>query len=99
VRHWIGIEQQETESRHGTFIAACAKAFFPDITVEAAEPLAALRLVAAELSVTMTQQSLSHHVPEGVVLHELPWFRYRTPLWAVWHQSVYGRWSASSGTF
>ncbi|HDR8923240.1 TPA: LysR family transcriptional regulator [Burkholderia contaminans] len=86
-QHWIGVAQQETASRHGAFVAACAKAgFSPNITVEATEPLAALGLVTAELGVTMIQQSLRHQVPEGVTLRELPWFSYHTPLWAAWHQ-------------
>lgn len=84
---WIGMTQKEGTLRHGSFVAACAKAgFVPDITVEAAEPLAALGLVAAGLGVTMIQQSLRHQVPEGVVLRELPWFCYHTPLWAAWHK-------------
>ncbi|MCK9927399.1 LysR substrate-binding domain-containing protein, partial [Frankia sp. Mgl5] len=77
----------ESAPRHGAFVAACAKAgFSPDISVEATPPLAALGLVAAGLGVTMIQQSLRHQVPEGVVLRELPWFSYRTPLWAAWHK-------------
>ncbi|MBR7939083.1 LysR family transcriptional regulator [Burkholderia cenocepacia] len=84
---WIGVTQQESAPRHGAFVAACAKAgFSPDISVEATEPLAALGLVAAGLGVTMIQQSLRHQVSEGVVLRELPWFSYRTPLWAAWHK-------------
>ena len=70
-----------------TFIATCAKAgFTPDITMEASEPLAALGLVAAGLGMTMIQQSLRHQAPPGVVLHELPWFQYRTSLWVAWHR-------------
>ncbi|MDN0074538.1 LysR family substrate-binding domain-containing protein [Crenobacter sp. SG2303] len=86
-QHWIDVAQKESALRHGTFVAACAKAgFAPEITVEATEPLAALGLVAAGLGVTMIQQSLRHQVPEGVVLRELPWFCYRTPLWVAWHK-------------
>ncbi|EON18683.1 LysR family transcriptional regulator [Cupriavidus sp. GA3-3] len=84
---WIGVMHQETALRHDTFIAACARAgFTPTITMEATEPLAALGLVAAGLGVTTIQQSLRHQAPPGVVLHELSWFSYRTPLWAAWHK-------------
>lgn len=84
---WIGVMHHETALRHDTFIAACARAgFTPTITMEATEPLAALGLVAAGLGVTTIQQSLRHQAPRGVVLHELSWFSYRTPLWAVWHK-------------
>ena len=84
---WIGVMHKETALRHDLFVAACAKAgFTPDITMQATEPLAALGLVAAGLGVTMIQQSLRHQAPDGVVLHELPWFSYRTPLWAAWHR-------------
>jgi outer membrane receptor for ferrienterochelin and colicin len=34
----------------------------------------------------MIQHSLRHHAPAGVALRELPWFNYRTPLWAAWHR-------------
>jgi len=84
---WIGVMHQESALRHDTFIAACAKAgFTPEITMEATEPLAALGLVAAGLGVTTIQQSLRHQAPAGVVLRELSWFQYRTPLWAAWHK-------------
>ncbi|MGF6771865.1 DNA-binding transcriptional LysR family regulator [Paraburkholderia sp. GAS199] len=84
---WIGVMHKEGLIRHDNFIAACAKAgFTPDISMEATEPLAALGLVAAGLGLTMVQRSLRHQAPEGVVLHELPWFGYRSALWAVWHR-------------
>lgn len=84
---WIGVMHREGVLRHDTFIAACAKAgFTPDISLEASEPLAALGLVAAGLGMTMVQQSLQHQAPRGVVLHELPWFDYRTSLWVAWHR-------------
>ncbi len=86
-QHWIGVMHKETALRHDTFIAACASAgFTPTITMEATEPLAALGLVAAGLGVTTIQQSLRHQAPAGVVLRELSWFSYRTPLWAAWHK-------------
>ncbi|SOZ38573.1 LysR family transcriptional regulator [Cupriavidus neocaledonicus] len=84
---WIGVMHQETALRHDAFIAACARAgFTPTITMEATEPLAALGLVAAGLGMTTIQQSLRHQAPAGVVLHELSWLDYRTPLWAAWHK-------------
>jgi DNA-binding transcriptional LysR family regulator len=84
---WIGVMHKEGVLRHDNFLAACAKAgFTPDIAMEATEPLAALGLVAAGLGLTMVQQSLRHQAPDGVVLHELPWFSYRSALWAVWHR-------------
>lgn len=84
---WIGVMHKESALRHDTFIAACAKAgFTPAISLEATEPLAALGLVAAGLGVTTVQRSLRHQAPAGVVLRELSWFAYRTPLWAAWHK-------------
>ncbi|MGO4304088.1 LysR substrate-binding domain-containing protein [Cupriavidus sp. RAF12] len=84
---WIGVMHKESALRHDTFIAACAKAgFTPAITMEATEPLAALGLVAAGLGITTIQQSLRHQAPDGVVLRELSWLTYRTPLWAAWHR-------------
>ncbi|WP_144147221.1 LysR family transcriptional regulator [Paraburkholderia sp. BCC1884] len=84
---WIGVMHKEGALRHDNFVAACAKAgFTPNIALEATEPLAALGLVAAGLGLTMVQQSLRHQAPDGVVLHELSWFSYRSALWAVWHR-------------
>jgi DNA-binding transcriptional LysR family regulator len=78
---------KEGALRHDNFVAACARAgFTPHIALEATEPLAALGLVAAGLGLTMVQQSLRHQAPDGVVLHELSWFTYRSALWAVWHR-------------
>ncbi|WP_020655900.1 LysR substrate-binding domain-containing protein [Massilia niastensis] len=84
---WISIVNRANALKHDDFIAACAKAgFTPEITMEAAEPQAALGLVAAGLGMAMIQQSLRYQAPRGVVLHELPWFGYRTPLWIAWHR-------------
>jgi DNA-binding transcriptional LysR family regulator len=78
---------KETELKHDNFVAACARAgFTPRVSMEASEPLTALGLVAAGLGMAMIQNSLRHHAPAGVVLRELPWFTYRTPLWAAWHR-------------
>jgi DNA-binding transcriptional LysR family regulator len=84
---WIAVRHQETGPQHDNFMAACARAgFTPNIQMEASEPTTALGLVAAGLGVAMVQQGLRHQAPPGVVLRELPWFTYRTPLWAAWHR-------------
>lgn len=84
---WIAVRHQETGLQHDNFMAACARAgFTPKILMEASEPITALGLVAAGLGVAMVQQGLRHQAPPGVVLRELPWFTYRTPLWAAWHR-------------
>jgi DNA-binding transcriptional LysR family regulator len=86
-QEWIGVGHKEDVPKHDTFIAACARlGFMPDVKMEASEPLTALGLVAAGRGMTMIQSSLRHHAPAGVLLRELPWFSYRTPLWAVWHR-------------
>jgi DNA-binding transcriptional LysR family regulator len=86
-QNWISVVNRVSTLKHDDFIAACARAgFVPAVTMEAAEPQAALGLVAAGLGMTMIQQSLRYQAPRGVVLHELPWFAYRTPLWIAWHK-------------
>lgn len=84
---WIAVRHKESMLSRDEFVAACAVAgFTPNIKMEATEPLTALGLVAAGLGVAAIQHSLRHQAPAGVVLHELPWFAYRTPLWLVWHK-------------
>ena len=84
---WIGVVNRVNPLKHDDFVAACARAgFTPDIALEAAESQAALGLVAAGLGLTVLQGSLRYQAPPGVVLHELPWFDYRTPLWLAWHR-------------
>ncbi|MFM0343135.1 LysR substrate-binding domain-containing protein [Paraburkholderia sp. BL9I2N2] len=84
---WIAVLHKENVLNHDTFVAACARAgFTPAISMEATEPLTALGLVAAGLGAAMIQRSLRHQAPAGVVLREVPWFTYRTPLWAAWHR-------------
>ena len=86
-QEWIAVGHQENLQQHDNFVAACARAVFtPNIQMVATEPLTALGLVAASLGITMIQQSLRHHAPAGVVLRELAWFSYRTPLWVAWHK-------------
>lgn len=85
--NWISVVNRASALQHDGFIAACARAgFTPTITLEAAEPQAALGLVAAGLGLSMIQQSLRYQAPRGVVLHALPWFACRTPLWVAWHR-------------
>lgn len=86
-QEWIGVGHHENPQQHDNFVAACARAgFTPNIHMVASEPLTALGLVAASLGITMIQQSLRHQAPAGVVLRELSWFSYRTPLWVAWHR-------------
>ncbi|MGF6572420.1 DNA-binding transcriptional LysR family regulator [Paraburkholderia sp. GAS333] len=84
---WIAVLQKEGALKHDNFVAACARAgFTPRISMEATEPLTALGLVAAGLGSTMIQSGLRRQAPVGVVLREVPWMTYRTPLWAAWHK-------------
>lgn len=54
-------------------LAACASVgWTPDLRYEAADPTAALGLVAAGLGLALVQQSLSAAAPAGVVLRPLP---------------------------
>lgn len=86
-QEWIAVMHKESSLKHDVFFAACARAgFTPNVRMEATEPLTALGLVAANLGMAMIQSSLRHHAPAGVVLREVPWFTYRTPLWAAWHK-------------
>jgi DNA-binding transcriptional LysR family regulator len=85
--NWIAVLQKEGALKHDNFVAACARAgFTPTISMEATEPLTALGLVAAGLGSAMIQSSLRRQAPAGVVLREVSWFAYRTPLWAAWHK-------------
>ena len=85
--NWIGVINHVNALKHDDFIAACARAgFTPEVTMQATESQAALGLVAAGLGMTFIQRSLGYQAPRGVVLHEVPWFDYRAPLWLVWHK-------------
>jgi len=69
------------------FVAACMRAGFnPDVHLEVTEPMTALRLVGAGLGVAMLQKNLRSIAPENVVLREVPWMQYTTPVWAAWHR-------------
>ncbi|WP_342120845.1 LysR family transcriptional regulator [Pseudoduganella sp. OTU4001] len=84
---WIAVRYKEGRPGHDNFVAACARAgFTPQVKMEATEPLAALGLVAAGLGLTMVQYSLRNQAPDGVVLRDLAWLTYRSPLWAAWHR-------------
>jgi DNA-binding transcriptional LysR family regulator len=84
---WISIMHKDGELEHDQLVVTCARAgFTPDVRMQAPEPLTALGLVAAGLGIAMIQQSLRHQAPAGVVLREVPWFEYRTPLWVAWHR-------------
>jgi DNA-binding transcriptional LysR family regulator len=86
-QQWILVRHKDVTRHQDNFFIECARAgFTPQIQMEATEPVTALGLVAAGLGIAMVQSSLRHQTPPGVVLRELPWFRYRTPLWAAWHK-------------
>jgi DNA-binding transcriptional LysR family regulator len=89
---WIcvasGLVTQRTGNDHKeSFVAACMKAgFTPDIHLEVTEPMTALRLVGAGLGIAMLQKNLRSSAPKNVVLREVPWMQYTTPVWAAWHR-------------
>jgi DNA-binding transcriptional LysR family regulator len=86
-QEWIALFHKASPLQHDQFVAACAQSgFTPNIRMEATEPLTALGLVAAGLGMAMVQKSVRHNAPAGVVLRDLPWFQYTTPLWAAWHR-------------
>ena len=87
IQEWIGVQQRQTTTGNDDFASACIRAgFTPDIRLEAAEPFTALGLVAAGLGIAMIQSSLRPTAPAGVVLREVPWLSFTTPLWAAWHR-------------
>lgn len=89
---WISVAGNLVTTRpdtsHGNgFVAACMKAgFSPDIHLEVTEPMTALRLVAAGLGIAMLQKNLRSIAPDNVVLREVDWMQYTTPVWAAWHR-------------
>lgn len=86
-QEWIAIQHKDGALEHDQLTITCAKAgFTPDVRMSAPEPMTALGLVAAGLGIAMIQQSLRHQAPPGVVLRDVPWFEYRTPLWVAWHR-------------
>ncbi|PLY40110.1 hypothetical protein CSZ94_22695 [Janthinobacterium sp. ROICE36] len=86
-QEWIAVLHKESGLKHDNSVAACARAgFTPDIRLEATEPLTALGPVAGGLGMAMIQHSLPQHAPAGVVVRDLPWFSYRTPLWLAWRK-------------
>ncbi|MFJ2710974.1 LysR substrate-binding domain-containing protein [Pseudomonas sp. NPDC087346] len=84
-QEWIGV--QPRQGAEDDFVSACIRAgFTPDVRMQATEPFTALGLVASGLGIAMIQKGLSHNAPPGVVLREVPWLAFTTPLWAAWHR-------------
>lgn len=84
-QEWIGV--QPRQGADDEFVSACIRAgFTPDVRMQATEPFTALGLVASGLGIAMIQKGLSHNAPPGVVLREVPWLAFTTPLWAAWHR-------------
>ncbi|MFJ4920858.1 LysR substrate-binding domain-containing protein [Streptomyces sp. NPDC088725] len=84
---WIAVKNTPAPGWRDRFIASCVEAGFrPNVTMEAAEPLTALGLVASGLGAALIQKSLLRGAPEGVVVRELPWYTASVQLWAAWHR-------------
>ncbi|WP_438299001.1 LysR substrate-binding domain-containing protein [Pseudomonas sp. NMS19W] len=84
-QEWIGVQPRQDAC--DDFLSACLRAgFTPDVRMQATEPFTALGLVASGLGIAMIQRGLSHNAPPGVVLREVPWLAFTTPLWAAWHR-------------
>ncbi|HET6861148.1 MAG TPA: LysR substrate-binding domain-containing protein [Streptomyces sp.] len=84
---WIMVENTQDPGWRDAFLASCVAAgFTPEARWEAAEPLAALGLVASGLGAAMIQKSMLRGTTEGVVVRELPWYTPSTRLWAAWHR-------------
>jgi len=84
-QEWIGV--QPRQGSDDEFVSACIRAgFTPGVRMQATEPFTALGLVASGLGIAMIQKGLSHNAPPGVVLREVPWLAFTTPLWAAWHR-------------
>ena len=54
--------------------------------MQATAPFTAFGLVASGLGIAMIRKGQSRNAPRGVVLRELPWICFTTPLWAAWHR-------------
>lgn len=86
-QEWIGVQHRQNCASREDFVSACIRAgFTPDIRMEATEPFTALGLVASGLGIAMIQKGLSRNAPPGVVLREVPWIAFTTPLWVAWHR-------------
>ncbi|WP_166220110.1 LysR substrate-binding domain-containing protein [Pseudomonas atagonensis] len=84
-QEWIGVQPRQDAG--DAFVSACIRAgFTPDVRMQASEPFTALGLVASGLGIAMIQKGLSRNAPPGVVLREVPWLAFTTPLWAAWHR-------------
>ncbi|GAA1077985.1 LysR substrate-binding domain-containing protein [Nocardiopsis metallicus] len=84
---WIAVENTRLPDWRDAFLSDSTRAgFTPRITLEAAEPLSALGLVASGLGLALVQRSMARGAPEGVLVRELPWYEQSVPLWAAWHR-------------
>ena len=84
---WIAIENTQIPDWRDAFLSGTARAgFTPKVTLEAAEPLSALGLVASGLGLALVQRSMARGAQDGVVIRELPWYEQSVPLWAAWHR-------------
>ncbi|MFD3878912.1 LysR substrate-binding domain-containing protein [Streptomyces microflavus] len=85
---WIAVESSRDPAWRDTFVASCvALGFTPDITLDAAEPLTALGLVASGFGVALVQRSMVRGTTPGVAVRELPWHDGSSRLWAAWHRT------------
>jgi len=84
-QEWIGV--QPRQGADDEFVSACIRTSgVKPARMQATEPFTALGLVASGLGIAMIQKGLSHNAPPGVVLREVPWLAFTTPLWAAWHR-------------
>ncbi|MET7505051.1 LysR substrate-binding domain-containing protein [Streptomyces microflavus] len=85
---WIAVESSRDPAWRDTFVASCvALGFTPDITLDAAEPLTALGLVASAFGLALVQRSMVRGTAPGVAVRELPWHDGSARLWAAWHRT------------
>lgn len=85
---WIAVESSRDPAWRDTFVASCvALGFTPDITLDAAEPLTALGLVASGFGLALVQRSMVRGTAPGVAVRELPWHDGSARLWAAWHRT------------
>ncbi|MFB7971196.1 LysR substrate-binding domain-containing protein [Streptomyces rubiginosohelvolus] len=84
---WIAVESSRDPGWRDAFVASCVAAgFTPDITLDAAEPLTALGLVASGFGLALVQRSMVRGTAPGVAVRELPWHSGSARLWAAWHR-------------
>ncbi|MFF2225371.1 LysR substrate-binding domain-containing protein [Streptomyces globisporus] len=84
---WIAVQSSRDPSWRDAFVASCVAAgFTPDITLDAAEPLTALGLVASGFGLALVQRSMVRGTAPGVAVRELPWHSGSARLWVAWHR-------------